>query len=77
MAESSNWTPLHARLHQTLHRAICWAQPAITRCRIRGQDSLCLIKLLLDLQQSGDGIAPAIIVGVPANAKHVEQLAKT
>ncbi len=45
------WTPLHARLHQTLRdRHLLQAGQSILIAVSGGQDSLCLLKLLLDLQ---------------------------
>jgi len=82
MADCSSWTPLHARLPDAAIAPSVSAQPAVTRCRIRGQDSLCLIKLLLDLQPLWGwqlGIAHCDHRWRPdseANANHVEQLAK-
>jgi tRNA(Ile)-lysidine synthase len=47
----SLWTPLHARLHRTLkeRKLLEKSQPVLVAVS-GGQDSLCLIKLLLDLQ---------------------------
>ncbi len=51
MANSSNWTPLHARLHTTLRqRQLLRRGRRLLVAVSGGQDSLCLIKLLLDLQ---------------------------
>jgi tRNA(Ile)-lysidine synthase len=48
---SDNWTLLHARLHQTLRqRQLLPKQERILVALSGGQDSLCLTKLLLDLQ---------------------------
>lgn len=45
------WTPLHARLHQTLRdRQLLRLGQSILVAVSGGQDSLCLLKLLLDLQ---------------------------
>lgn len=51
MSNRPSWTPLHARLHQTLRRRqlLVKRQPVLVAVS-GGQDSLCLIKLLLDLQ---------------------------
>ena len=47
----NNWTPLHARLHQTLRqRGLLARRRRILIAVSGGQDSLCLMKLLLDLQ---------------------------
>ena len=51
MAQFSGWTPLHAKLHQTLRQK--HLLPKHKRVLIAvsgGQDSLCLSKLLADLQ---------------------------
>ena len=51
MGNQSDWTLLHARLHQTLRqRNLLPKQAAILMAISGGQDSLCLGKLLLDLQ---------------------------
>jgi tRNA(Ile)-lysidine synthase len=78
----SSWTPLHARLHQTL-RDRQWL-PKGARLLVAvsgGQDSLCLIKLLIDLQPKW-GWHLAIVhcnhrwrVDAAANADHVLALA--
>ncbi|KAM3116429.1 tRNA lysidine(34) synthetase TilS [Phormidesmis sp. 146-33] len=45
------WTPLHARLHRTLkERRLLTKSQSVLVAVSGGQDSLCLIKLLLDLQ---------------------------
>jgi tRNA(Ile)-lysidine synthase len=51
MSERLSWTPLHSRLHKTLRQRRLlqphqWVLVAVSG----GQDSLCLTKLLLDLQ---------------------------
>ena len=83
MADSS-WTPLHARLHRTLRsRHLLEPNQHLLVAVSGGQDSLCLIKLLLDLQplwQWQIGIAHCDHRWRPdseANANYVEQLAKT
>ncbi|WP_445175005.1 tRNA lysidine(34) synthetase TilS [Microcoleus sp.] len=83
MAESSNWTYLHAQLHRTLlHRQILPSHQRLLVAVSGGQDSLCLIKLLLDLQPKWGwnlGIAHCDHRWRPdseASANHVEQLAK-
>ncbi len=82
MSNRPRWTPLHARLHRTLRQRQLLAQ----NCRVLvavsgGQDSLCLTKLLLDLQPKwGWQLAIAHCdhrwpsdVGI---AEHVQQLAQ-
>ncbi|MEG4581659.1 tRNA lysidine(34) synthetase TilS [Microcoleus sp. MON1_C5] len=83
MAESSNWTHLHAQVHRTLlYRQILPSNQRLLVAVSGGQDSLCLIKLLLDLQQKW-GWNLAIVhcdhrwrSDSQASANHVEQLAK-
>ena len=51
MSDRSDWTLLHARLHQTLRkRQLLPKQATILIAISGGQDSLCLGKILLDLQ---------------------------
>lgn len=76
------WTPLHAMLHRTLRsRHLLERNQRILVAVSGGQDSLCLIKLLLDLQSKWGwqlGIAHCDHRWRPdseANAKHVERLA--
>lgn len=83
MAESSNWTHLHAQVHRTLlHRQILPSHQRLLVAVSGGQDSLCLIKLLLDLQPKWGwnlGIAHCDHrwrSDSEASANHVEQLAK-
>jgi tRNA(Ile)-lysidine synthase len=83
MAESSNWTNLHAQMHRTLlHRQILPSHQRLLVAVSGGQDSLCLIKLLLDLQPKWGwnlGIAHCDHrwrSDSEASANHVEQLAK-
>ncbi|MBD1885786.1 tRNA lysidine(34) synthetase TilS [Microcoleus vaginatus] len=83
MAESSNWTHLHAQVHRTLlYRQILPSNQRLLVAVSGGQDSLCLIKLLLDLQPKW-GWDLAIVhcdhrwrSDSQASANHVEQLAK-
>jgi len=51
MSHNQSWTPLHVRLHQTLRqrKLLKQHQPVLIAVS-GGQDSLCLTKLLLDLQ---------------------------
>ncbi|HEY9812409.1 MAG TPA: tRNA lysidine(34) synthetase TilS [Candidatus Sericytochromatia bacterium] len=76
------WTPLHTRVHRTLqHRQLLKRQERILIAVSGGQDSLCLTKLLLDLQLKwGWQLAIAHCdhrwskdVGIAA---HVEQIAR-
>ncbi|MEG4963671.1 MULTISPECIES: tRNA lysidine(34) synthetase TilS [unclassified Microcoleus] len=84
MAESSNWTHLHAQVHRTLlYRKILPSNQRLLVAVSGGQDSLCLIKLLLDLQPKW-GWNLAILhcdhrwrSDSEASANHVEQLAKS
>jgi tRNA(Ile)-lysidine synthase len=83
MAESPNWTHLHAQLHRTLlHRQILPSNQGLLVAVSGGQDSLCLIKLLLDLQAKwGWNLAIAHCdhrwrSDSEASANHVENLAK-
>ena len=83
MAGSFNWTHLHAQLHRTLlHRQILPSNQRLLVAVSGGQDSLCLIKLLLDLQPKwGWNLAIAHCdhrwrSDSEASANHVEQLAK-
>ncbi len=49
--KESGWSDLHARLHQTLRsRRLLERHRRLLVAVSGGQDSLCLIKLLLDLQ---------------------------
>lgn len=51
MSERPNWTLLHARIHQTLRqRQLLPKHQRVLVAVSGGQDSLCLAKLLLDLQ---------------------------
>jgi tRNA(Ile)-lysidine synthase len=84
MANLLPWTPLHAQLHRILRdrHLLPRNQPLLVAVS-GGQDSLCLIKLLLDLQPKWGwhlGIAHCDHRWRPdsqANANHVEQLART
>lgn len=83
MSNRPNWTPLHAQLHQTLRqRQLLPKHRHVLVAVSGGQDSLCLAKLLLDLQAKwGWKIAIAhcdhrwsLDVGLAA---HVEQIAQS
>jgi tRNA(Ile)-lysidine synthase len=55
MAQLSPWTPLHDRVHQTIrHRKLLQKSQRLLVAVSGGQDSLCLIRLLLDLQPKWD-----------------------
>jgi tRNA(Ile)-lysidine synthase len=77
------WTPLHAKIHRTIRmRHLFERNQRLLVAVSGGQDSLCLIKLLLDLQSKWGwhiGIAHCDHcwrADSQANALHVEQLAK-
>jgi tRNA(Ile)-lysidine synthase len=81
---SSGWTPLHARLHRTLReRQLLASGRSLLVAVSGGQDSLCLLRLLLDLQPKwGWQLAIAHCnhrwrSDADANAAQVEQLAQT
>ena len=80
---SDNWTPLHDRLHRTLRSRHLLQQQSLLVAVSGGQDSLCLFKLLLDLQPKWGwqlGVAHCNHrwrADAEANAAHVEQLART
>ncbi|WP_445637666.1 tRNA(Ile)-lysidine synthase [Nostoc sp. DSM 114161] len=78
------WTPLHAKIHRTLRsRHLFERQQRLLVAVSGGQDSLCLIKLLLDLQPKwGWHLSIAHCdhrwrSDSQANANHVENLAKS
>ena len=80
----SLWTPLHAQIHRTIRaRHLFEHNQKLLIAVSGGQDSLCLIRLLLDLQPKwGWDIAVAHCdhcwrEDSQANAHHVENLAKT
>ncbi|NMG09328.1 tRNA lysidine(34) synthetase TilS [Brasilonema sp. UFV-L1] len=82
-ADRTPWTPLHAKLHRTIRsRHLFERNQRLLVAVSGGQDSLCLIKLLLDLQPKWRwylGIAHCDHRWRPdsqANANHVENLAK-
>lgn len=77
------WTPLHAKIHRTIRsRQLFERNQRLLVAVSGGQDSLCLIKLLLDLQPKWGwylGIAHCDHrwrSDSQANAQHVENLAK-
>lgn len=83
MSNRPRWTPLHATLHRTLRQRQLLAQNHRVLVAVSGgQDSLCLTKLLLDLQPKwGWQLAIAHCdhrwpsdVGI---AEHVQQLAQS
>lgn len=78
------WTSLHAKIHRTIRsRHLFERNQGLLVAVSGGQDSLCLIKLLLDLQSKWGwylGIAHCDHrwrSDSEANAHHVENLAKT
>jgi len=80
----ADWTPLHAQIHRTLRsRHLLPRDRNMLIAVSGGQDSLCLVKLLLDLQPKwGWTLAIAHCdhrwrEDSQANAQHVENLAKT
>lgn len=81
---SSPWLPLHARLHQTLRaRSLVAPNQSLLIAVSGGQDSLCLARLLLDLQPKWNwrlGVAHCNHgwrSDSDANAAYVQQLAQT
>lgn len=79
-----DWTSLHAQIHRTLRsRHLLPRDRNVLIAVSGGQDSLCLVKLLLDLQPKwGWSLAVAHCDhrwrdDSLANAQHVENLAKT
>ena len=83
MTNRSNWTPIHAQVHQTLRsRHLLERNQRLLVAVSGGQDSLCLIKLLLDLQPKWQwhlGIAHCDHrwrSDSQANANYVKQLAR-
>ncbi|MBD2094852.1 tRNA lysidine(34) synthetase TilS [Trichocoleus sp. FACHB-591] len=84
MSAPSTWTPLHAKVHQTLRsRQLLPRQRRLLIAVSGGQDSLCLAKLLLDLQPKWNWqVAIAHCdhrwrTDSEANATHVQQLAQS
>jgi tRNA(Ile)-lysidine synthase len=79
----ANWTPLHARIHRTLRsRHLLEQRQRLLVAVSGGQDSLCLVQLLLDLQPKWEwqlGIAHCDHrwrADSAANADFVQQLAQ-
>lgn len=77
------WTPLHAQIHRTIQaRSLFPPKQRLLVAVSGGQDSLCLIKLLLDLQRKWEwNIAIAHCdhcwrEDSQANADHVQNLAQ-
>ncbi|MBE9227957.1 tRNA lysidine(34) synthetase TilS [Phormidium sp. LEGE 05292] len=84
MLSSQPWTPLHAQIHRTLRqRQLLPKNQNILIAVSGGQDSLCLTKLLLDLQSKWQwqlGICHCDHrwrTDSEANANHVGKLAQT
>jgi tRNA(Ile)-lysidine synthase len=80
----SFWTPLHAKIHRTIRsRHLFERNQRLLVAVSGGQDSLCLIKLLLDLQSKWGWDLGIVHCDhrwrrdSQANAKHVENLAKS
>jgi tRNA(Ile)-lysidine synthase len=78
-----NWTALHARLHRTLrHRQLLPKQQRSLVAVSGGQDSLCLMQLLLDLQPKWEWELAIVHCNhgwrsdSANNAAYVEQLAQ-
>ena len=80
----SFWTPLHAKIHRTIRSRHLFERNQRLLVGVSGgQDSLCLIKLLLDLQPKWGWDLGIVHCDhrwrgdSQANAKHVENLAKS
>lgn len=83
MSSDSPWTPLHARVHQTLRqRHLLPRGDRLLVAVSGGQDSLCLAQLLLDLQPKWEWTLAIAHCDhrwrndSSANAAHVERLAR-
>ncbi|HIK05074.1 MAG TPA: tRNA lysidine(34) synthetase TilS [Trichormus sp. M33_DOE_039] len=77
------WTALHAKIHRTIRsRRLCERHKRLLVAVSGGQDSLCLVKLLLDLQPKWEWDVGIVHCDhrwredSQANAHHVENLAK-
>lgn len=84
MAQAASWTPLHAQVHQTLRQfQLLPKQASLVVAVSGGQDSLCLLRLLLDLQPKWNWRLAVAHCNhgwrsdAAANAAHVRQLAAT
>ena len=84
MSSAFSWTSFHAKIHRTIRaRHLLEPKQRILVAVSGGQDSLCLIKLLLDLQSKWDwhlGIAHCDHrwrSDSQANAQHVANLARS
>jgi tRNA(Ile)-lysidine synthase len=82
--EKPPWTPLHARIHRVLRqRSLLHPNQRLLIAVSGGQDSLCLAKLLLDLQPKWSWHLAIAHCNhrwrsdSTANAEYVEQLAQT
>ncbi|MBF2051290.1 MAG: tRNA lysidine(34) synthetase TilS [Leptolyngbya sp. IPPAS B-1204] len=82
MAAQADWTPFHARIHRMLRqRQLLPPQSWLLVAVSGGQDSLCLLKLLLDLQPKWHwSVAVAHCnhrwrSDADANAEYIRQLA--
>jgi tRNA(Ile)-lysidine synthase len=84
MSHGTDWTDFHAKFHQTLKT--CSLLPARSRILIGvsgGQDSLCLLQLLVDLRDRWDWQLGVVHCNhgwrsdASANAKHVQAIANT
>jgi tRNA(Ile)-lysidine synthase len=83
MSHPDNWTNLHAKIHRTIRARHLFERSSRLLVAVSGgQDSLCLVKLLLDLQPKWGwdlGIAHCDHrwrADSQANVQHVENLAK-